>query len=101
GGAAYASQGITQLNAKLIQSERAFLNEQGLPGRPWFKHMIYAPGAYTGYAVKTMPFIREAIEQKKWQEAEQGSTIVGEVLQKEATLVEDAAKQLEALTGKR
>jgi hypothetical protein len=40
-----------------------------LPRRPWFEHLIYAPGAYTGYGVKTIPGVREAIEQKKWKEA--------------------------------
>jgi N-acetylated-alpha-linked acidic dipeptidase len=94
---AFTGPAVAQLNQTLLQSERAFLYEPGLPGRPWFKHMVYAPGAYTGYAVKTLPFIREAIEQRKWSEAEQGSSIVGQVLEKQAVLVEDAAKQLEAL----
>ena len=51
-------------------AERQLLNEAGLPRRPWYKHTLYAPGFYTGYAVKTMPGIREAIEQRNWKEAQ-------------------------------
>jgi N-acetylated-alpha-linked acidic dipeptidase len=47
------------------------LIENGLPRREWYKHSIYAPGFYTGYGVKTLPGIREAIEQRNWNEAQQ------------------------------
>src|SRR5262249_37765457 len=57
------------LNESLLRSERSLLSEAGLPRRPWFKHQIYAPGFYTGYGVKTLPGVREAIEQKNWSEA--------------------------------
>jgi len=60
---------LRDLNRLLFQSERRLISEAGLPGRPWFKHQIYAPGYYTGYGVKTLPGIREAIEQKKREEA--------------------------------
>jgi N-acetylated-alpha-linked acidic dipeptidase len=49
----------------LVALERAFLRDEGLPGRPWFKHQVYAPGFYTGYGVKTLPAIREALEQRQ------------------------------------
>ncbi|MGH9597874.1 MAG: transferrin receptor-like dimerization domain-containing protein, partial [Edaphobacter sp.] len=55
------------LNLQLIQSERVFLDSAGLPNRPWFQNMMYAPGFYTGYGVKTLPAVREAIEQKQWK----------------------------------
>ena len=97
GGAAYSNNALQKLNQKLIETERAFLDENGLPERSWYKNQIYAPGAYTGYGVKTIPAVREAIEQKKWSQAEQGTQTVGKVLQNEADLIEDAAKQLEAL----
>jgi N-acetylated-alpha-linked acidic dipeptidase len=97
GGAAYANSSIQQLNQKLIEAERGFLDENGLPERPWFKNQIYAPGAYTGYGVKTLPAVRESIEQKKWQEADQGSQTIGRVLEREAQIIEDAAKQLDAM----
>jgi len=97
GGAAYSSRAVQQLNQKLIQAERAFLDDNGLPERPWFKNQIYAPGAYTGYGVKTLPAVRESIEQKKWPQAEQGAQTIGRVLEREAGIVEEAAKQLESL----
>jgi N-acetylated-alpha-linked acidic dipeptidase len=99
GGAAYTNNAIQQLNQKLIEAERGFLDQQGLPGRPWFKNQVYAPGAYTGYGVKTLPAVRESIEQKKWSDADQGSVTVGRTLEHEAQLIEDAAKQLDAMEG--
>ena len=60
---------LAELNRLLFTSERAFRHEAGLPRRPWFKHLAYAPGFYTGYGVKTLPGIREGIEQKQWDEA--------------------------------
>lgn len=59
------------INKKLYQAEQQLLNEQGLPRRSWYKHTIYAPGFYTGYGVKTLPGIREAIEQRNWKEAQE------------------------------
>jgi len=59
------------VNAKLKDLEKALLSESGLPRRPWFKHQIYAPGFYTGYGVKTLPGVREAIEQKNFEEAQE------------------------------
>jgi N-acetylated-alpha-linked acidic dipeptidase len=86
---------IKSLNAKLIQSERKLTSADGLPGRPWYQHMVYAPGFYTGYGVKTIPGVREAIEQKKWKEADQQMTRVGAVLEDEAALIDSAAAELE------
>jgi len=51
-------------NNLLMRTERALISADGLPSRPWFKHQLYAPGLYTGYGVKTIPAVREAIEQK-------------------------------------
>ena len=65
-----------ELNRTLYSSERAFRYEAGLPRRDWFKHLAYAPGFYTGYGVKTLPGIREAIEQKQLDEARQFVPIV-------------------------
>ena len=59
------------LDQTLYQMEQYLLSEAGLPRRPWFKHQIYAPGFYTGYGVKTLPGIREAIEARKWAEADE------------------------------
>jgi N-acetylated-alpha-linked acidic dipeptidase len=86
---------IQSLNAKLIQSERKLTSADGLPGRPWYKHLIYAPGFYTGYGVKTIPGVREAIEQKKWKEADEQIAIVSKILEGEAALIDSAAAELE------
>ena len=93
GGAALAQ--ARSVNQALIESERRLTDPQGLPGRPWFQHQIYAPGFYTGYGVKTLPGIREAIEQKKWQEANAEIEVVGRVLSGEAVLIDSAAGILE------
>jgi N-acetylated-alpha-linked acidic dipeptidase len=82
------------VNAKLIATERALLDSNGLPGRPWFRHSIYAPGFYTGYGVKAIPGVREAIEQKRWQEADEEIQRVGAILTKEADLLDEAASAL-------
>src|SRR6185295_11229881 len=58
-----------RLDEILLKAERALTRQEGLPRRPWFVHQIYAPGFYTGYGVKTLPAVREAIEQRNWQEA--------------------------------
>lgn len=97
GGAALSRASFRAVNAKLIESERRLTSPDGLPGRPWFKHQIYAPGAYTGYGVKTIPGVREAIEQKKWQEAEAQVGRVAHILTDEAALIESAASELEKL----
>jgi N-acetylated-alpha-linked acidic dipeptidase len=57
------------VDAVLLRCERALTRSEGLPRRPWFKHLVYAPGFYTGYGVKTLPGIREAIEERNWTEA--------------------------------
>jgi N-acetylated-alpha-linked acidic dipeptidase len=83
------------VNAKLIQAERTLISPDGLPGRPWFKHLIYAPGFYTGYGVKTLPGVREAIEQKKWNEVESEVARVARVLQQQASLINSVSVDLE------
>ena len=60
------------LNKQLYRAEQLLLLDEGLPQRPWYKHVLYAPGYYTGYSVKTLPGIREAIEQRNFPEAETG-----------------------------
>jgi N-acetylated-alpha-linked acidic dipeptidase len=86
---------LQALNQKLMQSERKLTSPEGLPGRPWFQHLIYAPGQYTGYGVKTLPGVREAIEQKHWNEADQQIVRAANALQDEASLIDSAAQELE------
>jgi N-acetylated-alpha-linked acidic dipeptidase len=71
--------------------EQALTTSEGLPRRPWFRHQIYAPGFYTGYGVKTVPGVREAIEQKQWNEANEEIVIVSKVLENYAADVDRAA----------
>jgi len=94
GGAALASASLAEVNRMLIESERKLTNAEGLPNRPWFKHQLYAPGFYTGYGVKTVPAVREAIELKKWQQADEAIIVVARVLQDEAALISSAAQKL-------
>ncbi|MGF6845122.1 N-acetylated-alpha-linked acidic dipeptidase [Chitinophaga sp. W3I9] len=62
-------------NKALYQGEQQLLNDAGLPARNWYKHTLYAPGFYTGYGVKTIPGVREAIEQRRWKEAQEQITV--------------------------
>jgi N-acetylated-alpha-linked acidic dipeptidase len=94
GGAALASSSLAEVNKMLIESERKLTNAEGLPNRPWFKHQLYAPGFYTGYGVKTVPAVREAIELKKWKQADEAIVVVARVLQDEAALISSAAQKL-------
>jgi N-acetylated-alpha-linked acidic dipeptidase len=87
--------GLQPVNEKLLRIERGLTLPDGLPGRPWFQHQIYAPGFYTGYGVKTLPGVREAIEQKHWKEADEQIVRVGKVLEREGALIEEAAAGLE------
>ena len=86
---------LRTLNAKLIESERKLTNDDGLPRRPWYKHLLYAPGVYSGYGVKTVPSVREGIEQKRYAEAEQEIGRVAKALEDEAVLIDAAAAMLE------
>jgi N-acetylated-alpha-linked acidic dipeptidase len=87
---------VRPLNQKLKESERRLTNPDGLPRRPWFKHLLYAPGVYTGYDVKTVPGVREAIEQKRYEEANEEIVRVARALEDEAALVDSAASDLTA-----
>ena len=97
GGAALGTASLTNLNALLIQSEHKLTTPEGLPGRFWYKHELYAPGTYTGYAAKAIPAVREGLEQKRWKEAEDAAARVAGVLQNEAQLISTAASQLAAI----
>jgi len=96
GGAALAAASLAEVNRLLIESERKLTTQQGLPNRPWYRHQLYAPGFYTGYAAKTMPYVRESIEQKQWKQADEGIVVVARCLQDEAALISDAAAKLTA-----
>jgi N-acetylated-alpha-linked acidic dipeptidase len=71
---------LAALNRILFHTERSLALDPGLPGRPWYRHLIYAPGVYTGYAAKTLPGIREAVEAGKADEAREQAARVVQVL---------------------
>jgi N-acetylated-alpha-linked acidic dipeptidase len=98
GGAAMARGSLKEINEMLMQSEHKLTTPEGLPGRFWYKHELYAPGAYTGYAAKAIPAVREALEQKKWKQAEEAAARVAHVLENEAALISDAAAKLDSQT---
>src|SRR6185437_8259346 len=89
---------LAELNRLLFTSERAFKYDAGLPRREWFKHLAYAPGFYTGYGVKTLPGIREGIEQKQWEEARTYIPIVATAITRLADQVQKATEAADALT---
>ena len=90
-----ASQSLQAVNAKLLQAERKLTNPDGLPRRPWYQHLIYAPGFYTGYGSKTLPGVREGIEEKHYQEADKEIIRVSQALQDYAAAIDSAAADLE------
>jgi N-acetylated-alpha-linked acidic dipeptidase len=82
------------LDQILRRSEQALTHEAGLPRRPWFKHAIYAPGLYTGYGVKTLPGVREAIEQRRWDEVAAQVEVVAAAIERYASEIERARELL-------
>jgi N-acetylated-alpha-linked acidic dipeptidase len=82
-----------ELNRFLRTFERRLTTEAGLPGRPWYRHQVDAPGQYTGYGAKTLPAVREAIEQRHWDDANQQ-------IRQVAKLLDDARAAIEAMTAK-
>ena len=87
---------LQALNQLLATSERKLGNSDGLPRRDWFKHQIYAPGFYTGYGVKTMPQIREGLEEGRAAEAQGGVRTVSAAVNALAAQVDQAAQALAA-----
>jgi N-acetylated-alpha-linked acidic dipeptidase len=91
------SASLQPINARLMQAERQLTDPAGLPRRPWYRHLLYAPGFYTGYAVKTMPGVREGIEEKKYDEAEAEVVRVAKALERETALINAVAAELDRL----
>ena len=87
-----APNNADSFNKKLYQAEQQLLLTNGLPRRDWYKHAIYAPGFYTGYGVKTMPGIREAIEQRDWKQAQQQIILDADVINKLANYLDQSAQ---------
>ena len=83
------------LNDGLAVSERKLISEAGLPGRPWTKHLIYAPGTFTGYGASTLPGVREAVEAGRYDEATQQLGVLVQSLNEEASFIDS----LSAMVG--
>ena len=97
---AVSPSSLQAVNADLLRISRLFLSDKGLPGRPWFKNQIYAPGAYTGYGAKPVAPVREFMDEKKWKEADEQIPTVADVIDHVSAGIEKAAEDLETAIGK-
>ncbi len=88
---------LKALNESLIRTERSLTRPEGLPNRGWYKHQIYAPGFYTGYGVKTIPGVREAVDSKNWPLAQKEAGIVDECLAQMNQVVNQAISEISGL----
>jgi N-acetylated-alpha-linked acidic dipeptidase len=95
GSPAVSPDALRTVNADLLKVPRLFLNEKGLPERPWFKNQVYAPGAYTGYGAKPIAAVREYMDEKKWAEADAQIPGVAEVITRVAAGINKAADDLQ------
>jgi N-acetylated-alpha-linked acidic dipeptidase len=95
-GVAASPEKLNAVNAELAMAERKFLSADGLPRRPWTKNILYAPGFYTGYGVKTLPGIREALEARNYPEAEAQMKIAAQAIANEAAYVDKIAAEIAA-----
>jgi N-acetylated-alpha-linked acidic dipeptidase len=91
---------LVSLNDSLAKVERAFLLEQGLPERPWFKHAIYAPGLTTGYAAWPLPAIRQALEDKKKEALATHVPLTVERIKKATAAMESACKEAKSVLAR-
>jgi N-acetylated-alpha-linked acidic dipeptidase len=106
---ALAAKGAAQTDAiktKLIelarQAEQSLAVDVGLPGRDWYKHLIYAPGRYTGYGPKTLPGVREAIEEERWADVDRYALLTGAALDAYADRLEEGVRLMgDAGSGRR
>ena len=87
---------LEQVNRHLLTAERLLTNEAGLPGRPWYRHQIYAPGVDTGYGAKTLPTVREAIEHRRYDDVAAGVDAIAAALNALADRLQEAAELTQA-----
>jgi N-acetylated-alpha-linked acidic dipeptidase len=92
-----SARALAPIDAKIAQSEQQLLDAAGLVHREWFKHLLYAPGFYTGYGVKTLPGVREAIEQAQYDSVPAEMARAGRALEREAAWLESITKLLNEL----
>ncbi len=99
-GVTLSAEALNSINTDLLKVQRTFLTERGLPERPWFKHQVYAPGAYTGYGAKPIAAVREYMDEKKWAEADAQIPGVAKVLEDVAAAIGKVADELDAAAGR-
>lgn len=95
-GGALPPETLHRMNHLLMESGPALTDPAGLPGRPWFKNMIYAPGAYTGYEAKPLPGVLEALDRKNWSEAESQIPREAAALERERKLIDEMTATLDS-----
>ena len=100
-GRGIAADRLYAINQELTQAARKLTTPQGLPRRPWMRNLMYAPGWYTGYDAKTLPGVREAIEQRRYAEADAQIVLVGHAIDDEAAFVEHIATELDSASDKK
>ncbi len=81
---------MAAFNRTLLDAEHALLSKEGLPGRPWYRHTIYAPGEFTGYAAVVIPGVNEAIDAKEAGRAEEQMAILADALDRASAVLEGA-----------
>jgi N-acetylated-alpha-linked acidic dipeptidase len=95
GAPALPQHSLALINDDLLRVSRSFLNQNGLPDRPWFKNQIYAPGAYTGYGAKPIAAVREYMDERRWRDAESQVPQVGHAIENAAAAIDKGAADFE------
>jgi len=95
-GASLDRRSLVRVNELISRAEQLFTPDHRLPGLPWYRHYVYAPGRYNGYSAKTLPGVREALERRPWREAQEQIVRVAELIDAYAARIDEAAKILDA-----
>lgn len=93
-GAGLPADRLAKLQALMQGLDQTLLTDVGLPGRPWYKNLIYAPGRFTGYGAKTLPGVREAIEEERWADADRYARLTADALDAYAQRLDEATQVL-------
>lgn len=91
---------LAEINQLIMQTERELLDERGLWRRPWYKNLVFAPGYYEGYAAKTLPGVREAMEEGEWEIAREQAGMLVEALDRAASVITEAGDRARAVGGR-
>jgi N-acetylated-alpha-linked acidic dipeptidase len=92
-------QALREVNALIMRAERELLDERGLWRRPWYRNLVYAPGYYEGYAAKTLPGVREAMEDGEWEIAREQAGMLVEAIERAADVVTRAGERARNATS--